>query len=156
MVRRFLLLVPASVLLALPALPLHSEQPVCDEETCELPPPSPHEHEEPRAEEEDDIGLELALEVEYALWLHLLRVMEREGGVLVLPELRGRDLVPIWTQLPVQTASGTFEVAVEMTAVSMLPSDFQSASEAGYPPALVPRAPEITNLARAARRGPDS
>lgn len=94
--------------------------------------------------------------VEEAVWDYIEEEMRWAGGVLKLDMLPGRELVPIWMELPRKVNEELFEVAVEMMAVSLLPSDFTSIGDIGRHPSRVPRTAEQATAERARTRGPGS
>ncbi len=117
-----------------------------------------------RYEEDDDEGEEAPalqassspLGVEEIVWRHIETKIWWHHGVLGFGELPGRELVPVWMEPPRRVEADLFEVCVEMTAVTLAPSDFPSIGEASYPPRLVPRSPEQIVRHRAKVRGPAS
>ena len=106
--------------------------------------------------DETMISEEVAYEVWTAVWAHLGELLRTGGGVIRVAKLPGRELVPIWTHSVTSPAPGRFEVAVEMTAVTLVPADFPTIGEASLPPTLVPRTPEQANRLLATRRSPAS
>ena len=112
-------------------------------------------------EEDDDEGKEApalaaSVTIEATVFRHIEEETAWRSRTFRVDGLPGRDLVLLWIEAPRRVSAHRFEVAVEMTAVQLLPSDFPAVGRVGLPSRLVPRSPEQAIRDRARVRGPGS